>query len=340
MAPSLDLPDEDVERMIEVMCCGWAKGTMTTYGSGLLVYMVFCDDRGVPEHMRCPASTILLTLFISRCAGFYSGSTLANYFFGVKAWHTLHGHDLALDDNQVRIALKGAEALAPPSSRREKREPFTTDILHAILLKLNPSDPLDAAVAACLCITFFAVAQVGELTVPALNKFDPAKHAKRSDLRPEKDRSGNTVTACKLPCTKTAPLAGEDIFWATQPGSWDPTARLQAHFDLNETPLNAHIFAYKWKPGQWRPLTRKAFLDRIHSASVGAGLKPLQGHGLRIGGTLEYLLRGVPFDVVKSLGRWSSEAFTRYLRKHAVILAPYLQGTDFLEPFTRIMMPN
>ncbi|KAG1829990.1 hypothetical protein EV424DRAFT_1378728 [Suillus variegatus] len=70
-----------------------------------------------------------------------------------------------------------------------------------------------------------------------------------------------------------------------------------------------------------------------------AGLGNLKGHGLRIGGTLEYLLRGVPFDVVKSMGRWSSEAFTVYLRKHALILAPYLQESSALEPFTRYTMP-
>ena len=38
-----------------------------------------------------------------------------------------------------------------------------------------------------------------------------------------------------------------------------------------------------------------------------------KGHGIHIGGTLEFLLRGMPFDVMKSLGRWTSEAFTLYL---------------------------
>ena len=41
---------------------------------------------------------------------------------------------------------------------------------------------------------------------------------------------------------------------------------------------------------------------------------PFQGHSLRIGATLEYLLRGVPFEVVNHIGRWSSNSFTLYLR--------------------------
>lgn len=51
----------------------------------------------------------------------------------------------------------------------------------------------------------------------------------------------------------------------------------------------------------------------------------MQGHGIRIGATLEYLLRGVPFDAVKVIRRWKSDAFLLYLRKHAEIMAPYMQ---------------
>jgi hypothetical protein len=55
-------------------------------------------------------------------------------------------------------------------------------------------------------------------------------------------------------------------------------------------------------------------------------MTPLKGHGIRIGSTLEYLLRHIPFDVVKVKGRWASDAFLLYLRKHAQILAPYMQA--------------
>lgn len=53
-------------------------------------------------------------------------------------------------------------------------------------------------------------------------------------------------------------------------------------------------------------------------------MPPLGGHAFRIGGTLEYLLRQVPFEVVKSHGRWKGDSFQLYLRKHSQILAPFL----------------
>ena len=67
----------------------------------------------------------------------------------------------------------------------------------------------------------------------------------------------------------------------------------------------------------------------------------MQGHGIRIGSTLEYLLRGIPFDVMKVKGRWASDAFLIYLTKHAQILAPYMQAQPQLHAeFIRLTMPR
>lgn len=46
--------------------------------------------------------------------------------------------------------------------------------------------------------------------------------------------------------------------------------------------------------------------------------------------TLEYLMRGISFEAIKVIGRWSSDAFYGYLLKHKQILAPYLQAISSL----------
>ena len=69
------------------------------------------------------------------------------------------------------------------------------------------------------------------------------------------------------------------------------------------------------------------------------GLNLLKGHRICIGGTLEYLLCGVPFDVVEAVGWWSSDAFALHLHKHAMIMVPYLQRSPVLKAFTRYTMP-
>ena len=52
----------------------------------------------------------------------------------------------------------------------------------------------------------------------------------------------------------------------------------------------------------------------------------MPGHEIQVGSTLEYLLRGIPFEVVKAKGRWKSDAFRLYLHKHTQIMAPYMQA--------------
>ena len=39
---------------------GWAESTRTTYGTGLLVYHVFCNSQEIPEIDRAPAKPALV----------------------------------------------------------------------------------------------------------------------------------------------------------------------------------------------------------------------------------------------------------------------------------------
>lgn len=186
---------------------------------------------------------------------------------------------------------------------------------------------------------FYSCARLGEFTVPTLSSFDPTKHISPILVSDERDRQGRQVKKFALPFTKTSP-SGEDVSWGAQRGVSDPLSAFENHILVNTPPPSGHLFAYKYKNG-YRPLTKRDFLKRLSSAASAAHLSPLQGHSIRIGGTLEYLLRGVPFDVVKTMGRWSSDAFTGYLRKHAQVLAPYLQDTPELhDSFVRLAMPR
>jgi hypothetical protein len=205
------------------------------------------------------------------------------------------------------------------------------------ITSLHLTAPLNAAVAACLSTTFYSVARTGEFTVPAMKKYDPRIHVKRSDIRFDEDRNGLKVTVFALPQTKCS-LTGEDVYWARQDGPSDPETLLNNHFLVNKTPQDAALFSYQHTKGL-RPLTKHAFMDRLNTVAVSLGDPCLQGHGIRIGSTLEFLLRGIPFDVMKSMGRWSTDAFTLYLRQHAVIMAPYMQNHPLMESFTRYTMP-
>ena len=309
------------------------------YGAGLLMWHCFCDSKGVTERERAPASQGLLSAFVAHMAAAYSGKTIAGYLSGVRAWHLLHGIPWALEKKEMDIMLRAADKLTPNTSRRKKRLPYTPAFIIAIRQRLDLNNPLDAAVFACLTTCFYASARLGEFTVRTIGSFCPNTHITIQNLSYDQDRDGHKVTVLHLPRTKVAGNEGEDVYWATQNGETDPTEALENHLRINNPPNTSHLFSYHANRTR-RPLTKTKFLERVAKAARAAGLDPLQGHGIRIGSTLEYLLRGVPFDVMKAKGRWASDAFTLYLRKHAVIIAPYIQASPTLhENFVRYTMP-
>ncbi|KAK0234966.1 hypothetical protein EDD85DRAFT_922351 [Armillaria nabsnona] len=235
--------------------------------------------RSIPDDARCPASPEILSSFLASMAGNYAGGTLSSYLHGLRAWHILHGLPWLVNEAETSALITAAKP----------RLPYTCDTLTALLLHLDLSLPFDAAVAACLTTTFYSAARLGEFTLPNLQCFDPDVHCKRSDVRKTRDRNNLEQTVFFIPKTKTS-VHGEDVFWAIQDGPSDPQHLLENHFAMNDPPVNQPLFTFK-----------------------DAKMEPLQGHGIRIGSTLEYLLRGIPFDVVKMIGRWKSDAFILYL---------------------------
>jgi hypothetical protein len=235
--------------------------------------------------------------------------------------------------------LKATENLTPSASKRKKRHPYTVQFICSLRDHLDLDSPLDASVFSCLTTSFYCTARVGEFTVPTLSSFDPNIHVKPSDMRIEHDRNNLQMRVFHIPRTKTS-RDGEDVSFAQQYGPSDPEQALLHHLRINEPPPGGAVFAYRFKNGH-RPLTKPKFIARLARAARAAGMDPLQGHGIRIGSTLEYLLRNVPFEVVKTKGRWSSDAFQLYLRKHAQIMAPYMQAAPALhEDFLRFAMPR
>ncbi|EPT00404.1 hypothetical protein FOMPIDRAFT_1122752 [Fomitopsis schrenkii] len=217
-------------------------------------------------------------------------------------------------------------------------QPVLVMFLAAARHNIDLEQPLDAAVWACITTVFFAAARLGEFMLPSLTTFQANQHVKPSDVRRDEDRHGYKVTVIHLPSTKVATLEGEDVYWAAQTGPVDPEEALVNHMRVNTPDAGGHLFAWRHPQGV-RVLTKKDFLRRMEEIASSLGEPPMRGHGLRIGATLEYLLRGVPFDVAKLIGRWSGDSFRLYLQKHAVIMAPYLQDSPVLDEVTRYSMP-
>lgn len=286
----LTLPSEFVDRIQHVLVNGFANSTLETYASGLLAFHVFCDARNIPEDQQAPCSSDLLGVWIATMAGTYAGTSVKNYVHGVRAWHIIHGVEWRINKAEFDTLVAGAERLQPDHSKQKKRQPFTTEYISEILKDLNLSNPLDAACAGCLTSGFYCGALLGELTIPTLTAFS---YITLSNLRKGRDRNGFECSIIHIPRTKSSPIEGEDVYFSKQLGNTDPETLLENHLKVNNPGMSDHMFAYEHKAGKRtikRPLTKPAFLARIHKAAKNRGLPTLQGHGICIGATLEYLL--------------------------------------------------
>jgi hypothetical protein len=79
----------------------------------------------------------------------------------------------------------------------------------------------------------------------------------------------------------------------------------------------------------------------VNTAVQAAGIKPLQGHGIWIGSTLHYLLQGISFEAMKAKGRWTSDAFSVYITRHAEVLAQHTNlGTNITTLSNQAIAPH
>jgi hypothetical protein len=309
--------------------------TRGLYGSGILTWIVYGDLIGLQNHERLPAASHEALLgWITSMAGSYAAGTISSYLTGVRVWHQVWSMPWPGRDDELNRAVRGSKQHVPESSARVKRAPYTVTMLLQCLTYMDLSLHLDAAVWAAMCIAFWGLARLGEITTPALGRFNPAEHTSRADLsNTVEPRSGLPIQQVWLPRTKSAPQ-GEPIYWAKQPDSGIcPELALDNHLLVNpcesEGKANTPLLAY-FHGRELRPLTKTAFVSRLKDIQKAAkrAKDPLvlpTAHAFRIGGTLEYLLRGLDFTTVKVKGRWGSNAFESYLRFHAEIMAPYMQ---------------
>ena len=326
------LPDQLLQKQKHLALSSFAPSTLSTYGSGLAKFHVYCDTIAIPEINRTPCSTMLLEGFITFLSGTYSKTTIINFLAAVKAWNFVNFIPVDINEKYLQTLLRGAARVQPMPLPR--RKPLTIKQMQRILQNLDITTNEQAAVATCLTTTFYACARLGEFTVRTVSEFSPKNHITINNVSFQHDRFFNKVTAFSIPRTKTT-VTGEVVFWAKQNNATDPQLFFFNHLSLNEPGPKDHLFAFKTHSKKV-PMTRNIFLRNIQLAAKKGNVEFTSGHSIRIGATLEYLLRGVPFEVVKQIGRWSSNAFTLYLREHGRILAPYLQdkpniNNEFLE---------
>ncbi|TFK19746.1 hypothetical protein FA15DRAFT_600945, partial [Coprinopsis marcescibilis] len=286
-----------------------SQSTAKNYSSALSAFTRFCNKESIPVRLQFPSSEYILCAFAASGAGTLSASTVRNRLAALRNYHITHG--LPWNGSQMlQSVIAGVDRLLPPSSRRPLRLPVDAKMITKLVSSLNLHEPFDAAVAACASVAFWGQARLRELLQTSARSLQNPVIPLCRHLR--KSHRNKKSWILQLPQTKTK-RHGDDMVLVRQDTLSDPHFLLRNHFHVSAGRNSHNLFVYASKFGP-RNLTKAHFLERCNQIWTGLGYTRFTGHSFRIGGTTELLLAGVPPDVVKAMGRWSSDSFLRYWR--------------------------
>lgn len=315
-------PGFDASLWRGVMEKGFARNTLVNYDSFVEKFHRFCDDNRIPQDQRLPASEPLLCAFAVSLATHVAGSSATGVFSGLKAWHMLNNTQWC-GSARLQVFLRGVAALAPKSSSRDPRQPVTLDMIRMLFEELDLRDPLDVVIFAVATVAFWGLCRLGELLGTARTRYSPNELPSRRALEPAFTQAGSRELS--LPRTKTSQVHGQKVILLRQAYEVDPIRALERHLATNnDIQEGEHLFAYQTVINgkqTHRNLTKEVFLNRCNAIWSKHGITRITGHCFRIGGTTELLLQGLAPDLVKSMGRWSSDAHLRYWRETRSIAA-------------------
>ena len=286
----------------------WSRTTLRRYTGAIQQYIDFCIAEKIPDSLCFPVDEFVFCAFAASSAGKHADSTPRARVSAIKAWHIAHNMEWR-GSSRLRYVLSGVDNLSPASSRHPPRPPINLKMLTELVTHLDLNTPLDAAMAACTVIAFWGQCRLGELLPPTLSSLSSAPLPLRSDLGKPVWNSSQLYTL-HLPRTKSQ-HHGEDIMLVSQHNPIDPISLLNNHLLVNPVPSNRPIFSFS-SPDRLPVLTKPVFLQRCNIIWRSLGYPHTTGHSFHIGGTMELLVSGIPPEVVKATGRWSSDSFFRY----------------------------
>lgn len=300
-----------------------SDATLRRYSGAVKQFILFCDQERIPERLRFPADEFVLCAFAASSLGKHAGSTPRARISALKAWHVAHNLEWK-GSPRLRYVLSGVHNLAPNSSSRPPRPPINARMLSQLIDNLDLNSPLDAAVAACAATAFWGQCRLGEL-LPTLSLSPlPTVLPTRADFK----RSVRNPQSCvlHLPRTKTH-QNGQDVVLVDQHAPVNPVSLLKNHIRVSGVAADSYIFSYTSVIGP-SFLSKDVFLRRCNAIWASLGYPHTTGHSFRIGGTTELLIAGIPPDVVKVMGRWSSDSFLRYWRSLDVLAPQYIRNLN------------
>ena len=305
---------------------GLAQSTLRSYQSGIKRYREFCIKL---NKLPFPESEDVLSAFVAMLAEEgLSYSSIRLYLSAIRYHHIKSDLGEPGISAMPRLAyiVKGVkrEGVYTQSTKPQReRQPITPDTLKKMFTIWNGrSDLVDAKMLwAAACTAFFGFLRIGEFTSPTVSTFDSSVHLAVSDISVDHPRDP-TALFIRLKQSKTDQLRKgvTVVLGKTDQAPLCPVSAMISYLVVRGMTPGP---AFKWSDGHY--LTRANFVTEVKRALelTGRDSSCFNGHSFRIGAASTAAARGMEDSLIKTLGRWESDAYQRYIKLSRRDLAQY-----------------
>jgi hypothetical protein len=296
--------EEESARLVQM---AWAPRTLQMFEVGMSNFRKFRVAIQSP-HANAPASPTEVKHFVAFLSlKKMSPSTINSYVCAVSNWHKVQGLDDPCADFLVRKALKGA---ARAGVSPDTRQPITPDLLLKLLtvLPIVCMSLYEAKMfTSVFTLAFFGLFRIGELVCQ--NKTFADKNA----LQFQDVLFQNELMKITIRFSKTDQLGRSNniILQGDANSKLCPVKAMKDFINFRGC-HNGPMFCHFGKTF----LSRYQF-NRVLELSMkraDPSIKNVKSHSFRIGGATNAICKGVPYEKVKEMGRWKSDAAKTYIR--------------------------
>ena len=299
-----------------LMFHGLAKSTRKTYSSSQRRFLEFCywskliHDNGSP----LPASEQTLMLFAAHLSRTIKASSIKVYLSGVRSLHIEHGFNNPLENCfRLERVLRGIKRIQGTGIRQ--RLPITISILRKLSGILNLNNYSDSLFWAACLTGFFGFLRCGEFTTSS-SQFDINTNLAVHDL--QIDRQDNpTLVLLNIKASKTDQFRRGHVLRIGTSGTNICAVRALMTYLHHRGNTPGALFLLP----NGQPLSRDKVCSWLTDAMTRIGESGhYSGHSFRIGAATTAAQVGIPDHLIKTLGRWISDAYQLYIKTPTSVL--------------------
>lgn len=303
-----------------------APRTDYNYTNAVLRFIKFakeCDPLSIP----LPADPHTVCLWLASGLGRTGPDTAKGNLSALSAWHKANGFEFE-HPPQTRL-IKNALALMWPKARAEK--PVRPPVIPNMILALHQWERGSAVQILALAVARTAWCgqlRLSEILPETVLKLDCDRVPRRKHWRASARVAGSSTL--RLPWTKTTRFEGACVSLLQQKQPFDASSAMLGHLYTSRLSEESLLCEYL-DNGVAKVLDKQTFMAMCNEVWSRHGWPKITGHSFRIGGTTALLMAGVNPNIVKKMGRWSSDAYLRYWRTVEEIFGLHAANLDFVD---------